>query len=185
MDDKFRRDRGSAPNFKVKIKKPLPSDPVLCTACSLHEHSKLRATVQGEGERPLLIINRALPEILIERGDHFTLPEEDAVSKWLEAIGLNLKQDCILTSLVFCPVKNPLNPGAESIESCFPFIERLIKNTNPKAILVLGPEGERYFSNIQIPVFATYHPSDVLVKNSLKRPVWEVLKHLKGAVFGT
>jgi uracil-DNA glycosylase len=185
MDDRFRRERNAAPHFKVSIKQALPSDPALCTACSLHEHNELRSPVSGEGERPLLIINRALPGILAERGDHFTIPEEDSVSKWLEAIGLNLKKDCVIAPLLFCPVKDPIHPAFESVQACFPFIERLIEKTNPKAILVLGPEGEEYFSKItSMPVFATHHPSDVLIDQSLKRPVWEVLKRIKGAVFG-
>jgi len=185
MDDKFRRERNTVPHFKVSIKKAPPESPAQCTACSLHEHNELRSPLQGEGERPLLIINRPLPHILAERGDHFTIPEEDAVSKWLEAIGMNLERDCLVAPLLFCPVKDPLHPSTESVESCFPFLEKLIDKTKPKAIMILGPEMGAYFSNISnIPVFATFHPSDVLIDQSLKRPVWEVLKKIKGAVFG-
>ena len=185
MDDRFRRNRGAAPHFKVNIKKALPESPGLCKSCTLHEHNELRSPVLGEGECSLLIVNRALPLILAERGDHFTLPEKDAVSKWLEAIGLDMNRDCLITPLLFCPVKDPLHPAAESVETCFPFLERLIAKTKPKAIMVLGPEMGAYFSKItNIPIFATHHPSDVLINQSLKRPVWEVLKKIKGAVFG-
>lgn len=185
MDDRFRRDRSSIPQFKVTMKKIIPTDPAQCTACSLHEHNSLRAPVVGEGEKRLLIINRGLPKILAEKNEHFTIPEEDSITKWLEAIGLSFKEDCLTAPLLFCPVKDPLHPPVESVHSCFPYIERLIGQTKPKAILVLGQEGGEFFSHINSsPVFTAPHPSDVLIDPSLKRPVWEILKKVKGVVFG-
>ena len=185
MNDRFRRERLNVPEFKVKMKKALPLNPEDCCACSLHEHNTLRAPVKGEGERPLLIINRALPKILAERGDHFTIPEEESLKKWLEAISLDYENDCVIAPLIFCPVKDPLNPGAESVSSCFPFLERLIDQTKSKAILVLGKEGADISSKIKnIPLFSCHHPSDVLIDPSLKRPVWEVLKRIKEVLVG-
>lgn len=185
MVDKFRRKRESVPRFKLNIKIQVPENPKDCRACSLHTHSSLRTSVMGRGERPLLIINRGLPEALIEQGEQFTVPEQDSLSAWLNAIGLNLKDDCIVASLLFCSLKDPIQPPVESVQTCFAYIERLIDKTRPKAIVVLGSEGGEYFSNIRsTPVFVTHHPSDVLIDESLKRPVWEVLKRVKGAVFG-
>lgn len=185
MDDRFRRDRNPIPQFKVNIKKIIPTDPAQCTACSLHEHNALRSSVIGEGEKPLLIINRGLPKILAEKNEHFTIAEENSITKWLEAIGLNLKEDCIIAPLFFCPVKDPLHPPVETVHSCFTYIERLIEQTKPKAVLVLGREGGEFFSGINSsPVFTAPHPSDVLIDSSLKRPVWEILKKVKGVVFG-
>lgn len=187
MNDRFRRERLNVPDFNVSLIRNSVLEPKDCCACSLHEQNKLRSPVTGEGHRKLLIINRALPEVLTERGEHFTPEEKNFIVKWLEAIGMNLEKDCKIIPLVFCSVNNPLNPGNEAVTSCFPFVERQIDETKAGAILVLGKEGESFFRSKvdkhwcykNIPVFISHHPSDVLIDNSLKRPVWEVLKNLK------
>lgn len=185
MDDGFRRERSSIPQFKAVVKKLVPADPARCTACPLHEHNTMRSPLFGEGERRLLIINRGLSRNLAEKKQHFTIREEDSLTKWLEAIGLNMNEDCLIAPLLFCPVEDPLNPPPESVQACFTYMERLIEEKKPKAIMVLGREAGVFFSKItSIPVFVSPHPSDVLADQSLKRPVWEILKKIKGVLFG-
>lgn len=187
MNDRFRRERLNIPDFKVNLKKKTALTPHECCACSLHENTSLRSPVTGTGEKKLLIVNRALPLSMAEKEEHFTEEERDSISKWLEAIGLNLEQDCKIIPMVFCPVKDPLNPGNEAVQSCFPFIDRQIDETKASAILIIGKEGEAFFRSKvdrrwrykNTPVFISHHPSDVLNDISLKRPVWEVLKSIK------
>ncbi|MBI9098492.1 MAG: hypothetical protein JEY91_08430 [Spirochaetaceae bacterium] len=184
MNDRFRREGRDIPHFKMNLKTIVPLDPAQCTACFLHEHNSLRSPVLGEGQKKLLIINRALPKILTEKGIHFTPEEGSSISKWLEAIGLDLQLDCKIIPLVFCPVKDPIHPDREAVDSCSSYIDRSLEETNPKAVLILGMEAEELISsNLKnFPLFISPHPSDVLIDPSLKRPVWEILKKLKGVV---
>jgi DNA polymerase len=192
MNDRFRRERLNVPEFKVSLNNKTSLNPEECCACSLHEHNKLRSPVLGEGRKKLLIINRALPKVLADKEVHFTPEEEHSIIKWLEAIGLDLKRDCTIVPLLFCPVKNPLDPGVEAVKSCFPFVDQVIEKTEAKAILVLGVEGESFFREKvdqqwrykNTPLFISHHPSDVLINASLKRPVWEVLKSIKDVLIG-
>jgi len=190
--DKFRIERLEVPEFKIEMKKVIPSSPLQCKACDLHKHGPLRSPLIGDGQRRILIINRALPASLIEKKEHFTPEEENSVSKWLEAIGLDLNNDCTILPFVFCAVKNPQAPDEDALQNCFAFIDRQIDETNPEVILILGREGARFFEDRtgsvteykKKPVFVSYHPSDVLIDLSLKRPVWEVLKNIKDVIVG-
>ena len=184
MNDRFRRERLNIPDFKENTTKSQALTPEQCCACSLSEDNSLRSSVSGEGYKKVIIINRALSLSAIEKREQFTPQELDFVSKWLEAIGLDYHRDCKILPLVFCPVKNPLHVSRESINSCSPFIDRIIDETNAKAILILGKEGNDLFRNKNIPVFVSHHPSDVLIDLSLKRPVWEVLKNMKDILIG-
>lgn len=186
MNDRFRRVRTEVPRFKICLRQPVPSDPNECRVCTDHEHNALRSPVPEQGERDVLIICRALPAVLAERGVYFSPEEESSLMKWLEAIGLDLRQNCKVVPLLFCPVKDPLHPDKKAVESCFTHIERILKETNPKTILLLGNEvGDLLAGKLQnIPVFTSPHPSDVLIDSSLKRPVWEVLKKIKGKLVG-
>jgi uracil-DNA glycosylase family 4 len=191
MNDRFRIERSDIPEFKLKTNHNVPSSPSLCSVCAHHDLSGHRSPVFGTGNK-VLIINRALPKILSQQNKHFTPEEADSITKWLEAISLDLENDCKIIPMVFCPVKDPSKPGREALANCFPFINRIISETEPRAILILGKEGALMFGDKlgkgalykNIPVFVSFHPSDVLINHSLKRPVWEVLKSLKDVVVG-
>ncbi len=191
MNDRFRRERLNTPEFDIKRKNSVSFDSRQCCACNLH-HESIRSPISGEGKKKLLIINRALPVSLAEKQTQFSMEEDGFISKWLEAIGLNIERDCKVVPVVLCPVLNREDVSIEHIKSCTPFFDRIIEETDPKAILVLGKEREGYFreklekgtSPGKRPFYICHHPSDVLVDLSLKRPVWEVLKQIKDVLVG-
>lgn len=183
--DGFSRNRQHIPEFKLKLKVSVPADPMDCKACELHHHNEFRAPLIGQGKKKMLIINRPIAKALIDEKKHFTGEEEVFLSKWLEAIGLDLQEDCALMSRIFCAPSNPLEPDHDALHSCFPYIERAIKEFEPQLILQLGNEqaGSLRGKTENLPFFQTYHPADVLIDASLKRPVWEVLKRIKDTLF--
>jgi len=180
------RERGEVPHFKMQLKVNLPEDPHQCRACSLHEHNKLRTPLPSGERRTLLIVNRPLPQALLEQGVQFTPEESLFLAKWLEAIGLELERDCALMARIACPAKDPRYPGSEALFACLPYFERTLKAVEPVAVLQLGLDEDFSLEGRtgNVPLFRTYHPSDVLVQGELKRPVWESLKRLKGALGG-
>ncbi|MBB6480802.1 uracil-DNA glycosylase family protein [Spirochaeta isovalerica] len=186
MNGGFSVEKGEIPHFKLQLKVDLPKDPGECRACSLHEHNELRAPYPSGEKKKLLIVNRSLPRALAEEGRHFTADENLFLSKWLEAIDLELERDCAVIARVSCPVKDPAKPGSEALGACLPYFERTLKAVEPIAVLQLGldEEGSLAGRTGDIPLFRTYHPSDVLINGKLKRPVWESLKQLKGALVG-
>ncbi|MBN2659514.1 MAG: hypothetical protein JXR86_20825 [Spirochaetales bacterium] len=182
----FSLERGEIPHFKMQLKVDLPADPHLCKACSLHEHNELRAPLPADERKKLLIVNRPLPAVLAGAGSHFTPDESLFLSKWLEAIDLELERDCAVVARIACPVRDPGHPGSDALTACLPYFERTLKSVEPLAVLQLGFEEESSLAGRtgNVPFFRTYHPSDVLINGELKRPVWESLKQLKGVLVG-
>ncbi len=185
MKDGFKQERLNTPQFKLDLNKRVSLDPQQCSACNLHELSSLRSSAGEAVTNTLLIVNRALSLSFVEQGKQFSQEEDETLTKWLDAIGLDIKKDCKIIPIVLCPVLAGDIISQENISSCSPYIKRIIDETKPKAILVLGKENGQYFSyKKDIPIYISFHPDDVLKNESLKRPVWEILKQIKEVVFG-
>ena len=118
---------------------------------------------------------------------------------WIPPIGLKREQ-CFIANCVKCRPPQNREPHPDEINACLPYLERQILALRPRVICCLGRIAAQTLlgttSNLGelrgrvhqrggIPVVVTYHPSAVLRdKESLRKPVWDDLKLLKGLLGG-
>lgn len=186
MKGGFAIKRENVPQFGMSLKQTLPADPRDCRSCSLCKNSQSRVPLPAGGKRKLLIVNRPLAPALVKEGIHFTPEEKAFLSKWMEAIGLDLDRDCVVTARVLCPVQDSSQLSEDSLNACLPYFDRVLSSVKPEVVLQLGVNESESLAGMTggIPFFRTHHPADVLINGELKRPVWENLKRIKGVLIG-
>jgi uracil-DNA glycosylase family 4 len=192
----YSRDWGQAPAMVED--EPLESGPVSQDFASLMEKVCLSRPCEDSAHRIQGIpgIGSLSPRVLIlapnpepeeaEAGKPLNQVQRTYLEKWLEPIGINMMKDAYLINLFICP-----KPGKHDEALLIEFVDFL----SPKVIFCLGggPAGALIGSPISIrtlrgqdysfhgyPLVPTYHPAAVLEDQSLKRPVWDDLKRLKG-----
>lgn len=171
-----------------------------CAKCPIAQGNKAIFGVGTLGAQllvvapPALLSNGVAP--LGKAGYHY-------LGQWVKAIQLDIKKDVYLTNTVKCPATQEHHP-IRIVENCMPYLRHQITLIKPKAILILGvtgatqffgsmdPAGESgkeiadYRGSIHfhgaIPVVVTYHPSEVLRRDTLRKAVWDDLKLLRGAM---
>lgn len=120
-------------------------------------------------------------------------PSEDYFLKWINAIGLDIS-NVSLTTLIKCPSNSF---SAEYADSCKIYLRKEMSEIKPKVLLLMGHDvakymlrrdlpldqmrGKRYVIN-NIPAYVTYSPHDLVDNRTLRVPIWEDLKLLKGAL---
>jgi uracil-DNA glycosylase family 4 len=103
--------------------------------------------------------------------------------------GMGVKrQDVYICNVVKCRPPNNRDPEGDEIEACLPFLKKQIEIIGPEVICALGRiaaqglmgrpfgmnrERGNWFSFMDIPVMATFHPAYLLYNPSAKRQVWE------------
>jgi len=114
---------------------------------------------------------------------------------WLPPIGLD-RAAVYIANCVKCRPPQNREPHPDELGACLPFLEHQIQLVRPRVICCLGRIAAqtllgttqslgqlrgRVHQHGGIPVVVTYHPSAVLRdKATLRKPVWEDLKLLKG-----
>jgi uracil-DNA glycosylase family 4 len=166
-----------------------------CMKCSLSVNRT--TTVPGEGTLdPLVLFVGEGPGAEEDRtGRPFVGAAGQYLDTWLPPIGLK-RELCFIANCVKCRPPQNREPHPDEIAACLPYLERQIAALRPRVICCLGriaaqtllattaSLGElrgRVHQRKGIPVIVTYHPSAVLRdKASLRKPVWDDLKILKG-----
>ena len=166
-----------------------------CMKCSLSVNRTV--TVPGEGPLdPVVLFIGEGPGAEEDRtGRPFVGAAGRYLDTWIPPIGLKREQ-CFIANCVKCRPPQNREPHPDEISACLPYLERQILALRPRVICCLGriaahtllgttsSLGElrgRVHQRGGIPVVVTYHPSAVLRdKESLRKPVWDDLKLLKG-----
>ncbi|AEF82518.1 uracil-DNA glycosylase [Leadbettera azotonutricia] len=129
--------------------------------------------------------NTARPQVIIigEDLEKDEGPAGQLLDKMLASIGLYRDKNCLVAGI---------SEGAD-------FLDRQIERSKPFCLLCVGEAAVRHLLKTEedinslrgnfdeykssggdaIPVLPSYHPSDILKDESLKRPAWEDLKTLK------
>ena len=109
-----------------------------CGECGLFRscHSPKMA-LSGEGKRGILVVGEAPGEQEDLQGRPFVGPSGELLSRVLSRHGVDLRSDCWIYNAALCrPPRNKLPPKA--VEHCRPNVVRVIRETNPSTILLLG-----------------------------------------------
>ena len=168
----------------------------VCRRCPLSQGRNNTVPGEGSGEPLVLIIGEGPGADEDRTGRPFVGRAGHYLDKWLSAINLSRETNCFIGNIVKCRPPGNRDPLPIEIEACLPYLKRQIKALNPKVILALGRVSAQIllgrsdgigrlrgkFHDFEgIPLLATYHPSAVLrSQESLRPPVWEDLKMLKG-----
>lgn len=163
-----------------------------CNACELHA-SRAHA-LPGEGDmnaRLLLIVhapvNEAGQDVLLAAA------EIEMLEAMLKAIGESLCS-VFITSLVKCRPPEDRAPHTSELICCDDHLTAQIKQIQPTAIMLLGEQASqqllvsqkslmdlrlRHHQHMGVPVFASYHPHELINSADNKRKVWQDLLQIK------
>ena len=192
---------GAAPSTDPDSLEQIAAEVRSCTACSLCETRTNAAPGEGADHPLVLVIGEGPGADEDATGRPFVGRAGQLLDKMLAAIGLSRERNCFIANVVKCRPPNNRDPLPEETAACAPFLERQIRLLKPGMILCAGRvaahtllrTGEslgalrgRFFSldsaGAAIPLLVSYHPSALLRNEELKRPAWEDLKMLKGAI---
>jgi len=165
-----------------------------CARCPLSLNRT--RTVPGEGsiDPPVLFVGEGPGEEEDRTGRPFVGAAGRYLDKWIAAAGLE-RGACFIANCVKCRPPQNREPHPDEIEACRSYLERQIAALAPRAIVCLGRISSQPLLGTStgigalrgkvhdwkgIPLVATYHPSAVLRDQTLRAPVWEDLKRLKG-----
>ncbi len=172
----------------------LNSKMLRCTRCSLARTRNSVVPGQGVLNPKVLVIGEGPGYDEDMQGLPFVGKAGMLLDKMLAAIQLDRKTNCYIANIVKCRPPQNRDPLLEEQEACFSFLEAQIHILKPKMILCVGRIAAQkildttasissihgqFFTYLDIPVMATYHPSALLRDVELKRPAWEDLKKFK------
>lgn len=170
------------------------ADVQACTRCGLSMNRT--RTVPGEGsiDPPVLFVGEGPGEEEDRTGRPFVGAAGTYLDKWIAAAGLE-RAACFIANCVKCRPPQNREPHPDEIAACLPYLERQIAALAPRVVVCLGRIAAqtllatsagvgalrgRLHDRTGIPLIVTYHPSAVLRDRSLRAPVWEDLKRLRG-----
>ncbi|MCX7028687.1 MAG: uracil-DNA glycosylase [Spirochaetes bacterium] len=165
-----------------------------CARCQLSLNRT--HTVPGEGsiDPPVLFVGEGPGEEEDRTGRPFVGAAGRYLDKWIAAAGLD-RGACFIANCVKCRPPQNREPHPDEIGACLPYLERQIAALAPRAIMCVGRIASQALLGTStgvgalrgkvhdrkgIPLLVTYHPSAVLRDQTLRAPVWEDLKCLKG-----
>jgi DNA polymerase len=162
-----------------------------CQLCELHASRAHAVCGEGDAAARLLIISDA-PVSDSAQDALFEAVEKQLLRGMLLAIDLDLSQ-VYLTSLVKC-MPPQRAPHTSEMICCDDHLSAQIKLIQPVAIMVLGEQAsrqllvsqksltdlrQRHHQHLGVPVYASYHPRELLGSASNKRKVWQDLLQIK------
>lgn len=134
----------------------------------------------GTGENGVMVILNAPHLIGVEEKRGLRNDAVSLLKKMLEAAGLAYDQ-CYITNLVKCEIRDVLMKPSQSFQNCIPLIAEEIELTAPRFIIVFGdmrPLQKIVKESTAIEWFSIEHPITILKNPELKRPAWNTLRHL-------
>ena len=161
-----------------------------CLACPLG--AKRRQVVFGEGDprSPLVFVGDAPSGEDDEKGKPFSGAPGQLLDRVIAAMGFQRGQ-VYLCLAVKCRPLGQAEPSALERDACRPYLEHQLGLLKPKVIVSLGafatatllgkdtPLRElrgRWQRWRQVDLMPTWHPSDLLRDEGLKRPVWDDMR---------
>ena len=131
------------------------------------------ASNEPEAPSPLVMV---IGESL-DSGEHSVLLE-----KMLGSIGLSKDSDCFITN-----VTSSLNSQIQSLKPLFILClgespSQILLNSQESIAKLRGKIVDYKIDGATIPLIATYHPGEFTRNAELKRPCWDDLKSLRGAL---
>ncbi len=166
-----------------------------CRRCKLHQGRTHLVFGEGSPRAKLVFVGEGPGREEDIAGRPFVGEAGKLLTRIIEnGMGLS-RRDVYICNIVKCRPPKNRDPVRDEIESCIPFLKQQLKIIQPEVICTLGRvagqallggdfrlshERGKWFSYIDIPVMATYHPAYLLRYPSAKRQVWgDVQKIMK------
>ncbi len=163
-----------------------------CTRCQRCETRQQAIPGRGDEQATWIALDTAPGQLEDTEGYQFAGDPGYLLDNMLKAVGQTTGQGAYLTSLVKCHAPNA--PTAEELQACRPYLQRELQLTQAKVIVAFGHTAGkgllgaaargRIMLHGEVPVVATYHPSDLLKKPEEKAKAWQDLCLAKAAHAG-
>ena len=171
-----------------------------CKICPLGGQPSMAMAGKGGGKKiRLLIIGHWLPVAEGQRTEAVFGQEEDQMlARMLAAIHLSM-EEVFVTNVIKCGVGPDIQPQAEHIDACLPYLRRQIAALSPELICTMGMvatktllrfsqplsrlRGKFYAykgpDGMEIPLLPTYHPGYLLQNPEMKNATWQDLQAIQ------
>lgn len=167
-----------------------------CTRCKLCHGRTNIVFGTGDPHAPLMFIGEGPGRDEDLQGEPFVGRAGQLLTKMIEAMGFK-RSDVYIANIVKCrPPENRL-PEPDEVKTCSSFLLQQIEAIHPKVIVTLGNlavqtllktkkgithlRGEFHdFNGTQL--MPTFHPAYLLRNPEMKKPCWEDLKKVMGAL---
>jgi len=164
-----------------------------CSECELHRTRTQTVFGTGHPAADWLVIGEAPGADEDRQGEPFVGRAGQLLTSMLRAMGL-AREEVFIANILKCRPPNNRDPRPEEVEQCSTYLRQQIDLIRPKMILVVGRiaaqsllkvdtpigklRGQKFtYSNMEIPVVATYHPAYLLRSPQQKRKAWHDLKY--------
>lgn len=162
-----------------------------CNKCHLCGTRKKYVFGSGNAEALIMVIGEAPGAEEDEQGLPFVGEAGAMLTKMLNAIGLDRKEDVFITNVLKCRPPENRNPETSEILACMSVLLSQISILRPRAILLLGRIAAhavlgsadsiaKLRSKVHdyngIPTMVVYHPAALLRSAEYKKPAWEDLQ---------
>lgn len=165
-----------------------------CQMCELH--TTRRHAISGEGNAAadlMIVISAPVKEQASDEDVLFCQSHKEFLQRMLRAIDIDLAS-VYLTSLVKCQPPEQRKPYISEMICCDDHLSNQIKLIQPKVIMVLGESASqqllvsqktltdlrlRHHQHLGVPVYASYHPAEIIDSTETKRKVWQDLLQIK------
>lgn len=165
-----------------------------CQLCELHATRQHAICGEGNVAADLMIVTSApVNEASSAEEVLFSEAHKEFMQLVLQAIDISFPS-VYLTSLVKCKPPEQRAPFTSEMICCDDHLTNQIKLIQPKVIMVLGESASqqllvsqksltdlrlRRHQHLGVPVYASYHPQDIIGSVQNKRKVWQDLLQIK------
>ena len=164
-----------------------------CHMCELHATRKLAIAGEGNSSADLMVVTSSPVTESSGDGVLFSSMHKEFLQLVLQAIDIDLST-VYLTSLVKCQPPEQRQPFTSEVICCDEHLTNQIKIIKPKVIMVLGEQASqqllvsqksltdlrlRHHQHLSVPVYASYHPEEIIGSIENKRKVWQDLLQIK------
>jgi uracil-DNA glycosylase family 4 len=161
-----------------------------CDACALSETPTQIVFGTGDLKAEWMFIGDAPSEIDGLRGEPFVDQAGKLLDNMLIAMQLRRGQNVYITNVLKCRPSGNLDPKANEVQQCLPYLKQQVALVKPKIIIALGQfaaqsllqtvdslsslRGRVHRYN-DIPLIVTFHPLDLLSRLEDKPKAWDDL----------
>jgi uracil-DNA glycosylase family 4 len=168
-----------------------------CLRCSLGPKRKALVFGEGDPKSPLVFVGMAPGGDEELAGRPLVGAAGGLLDRMIAAMGFQ-RSDVYVCNVLKCRSHGGAAP-AEALEACKPYVQHQLSLVKPKAVIAMGETAVRILLGGEKPLAAlrgrwgafqglrvmpTYHPSDLLRDEGLKRHVWDDLKQVLKLIQG-
>ena len=167
-----------------------------CQRCPLGKTRTQLVFGEGNPDSDLMFIGEGPGQDEDLQGRPFVGRAGKLLDKIIQAMGYK-REEVYIGNVVKSRPPNNRAPEPEEVAACMPFLLKQIEVIEPKIIVCLGATATKWLLNTEvsisklrgtfidwngIQIMPTYHPAFLLRNSNMKRPVWEDMQKVMGAL---